>query len=53
MKLKLVAIALIAAAFGWGFSMLVEHKGRSISPENARLACQEWSGGGCNHGPDR
>ena len=48
MTKKLILIALVAAGFGWGFSSLVERADNSIRPENARLACQEWSGDGCN-----
>ena len=47
MKFKLVLIALVAAAFGWAFSSLVQHSDQTIRPENARLACQDWAGDGC------
>lgn len=53
MKTKLILIALVAAAFGWGFSALVEHADQTIRPENARVACADWSGDGCVRSVDR
>ena len=53
MKKKLLLIALVAATFGWGFSTLVERSDQSIRPENARFACQDWSGSGCARPIDR
>lgn len=47
MTTKLILIVLAAAAFGWGFSALVQHSDRAIRPENARLACQDWTADGC------
>lgn len=47
MKLKLLLIVLAAAAFGWGFSTLVERTDQTIRPQNAKLACQDWAGNGC------
>lgn len=47
MKYRLILIAVVAAAFAWGFSALVEHDGRITRPEATRLACSDWPGGGC------
>jgi hypothetical protein len=48
MTIKLILIALGAAAFGWGFSAFVEHTSQTIRTDNARVACQEWSGNDCS-----
>lgn len=47
MKLRLIVIALCAAAFAWGFSTLARHSEDSLRPDSARFACQDWAGDGC------
>jgi hypothetical protein len=53
MKVKLIVILLAAAGFGWGFSALVQHADQTIKPENAKVACNSWSGDGCARPIDR
>ncbi len=47
MTIKLFIIVLVAAAFGWGFSELVEQSDNTLRPENGRYACEQWSGNDC------
>lgn len=47
MAIKLVAITLIAAAFGWGFSELVEQSSDTVRPESGRYTCEQWAGNDC------
>lgn len=47
MTTKLILIVFAAAAFGWGFSALVEHADQTVRPDNPRVACNEWSSEGC------
>ena len=47
MTYRLILITVAVAAFAWGFSALVEHDGRTIRVDNARLACSDWPGDGC------
>lgn len=47
MKTRLTLIALAAAAFGWGFSVLAKHPDQTIRPDNPGFACQEWQSEGC------
>lgn len=53
MTYKMILIAVAAAAFAWGFSTLVEYGDRTVRPENARLACSDWSGDGCPRSASR
>ena len=48
MTYKMIFIAAAAAIFAWGFSAMVEHRDRTMRPENARLACSDWPGDGCS-----
>jgi hypothetical protein len=47
MTLKILLIFAGAAAFGWGFSELVEHSDGNVRSQGAGLACQEWNSGSC------
>ncbi|MBE0691802.1 MAG: hypothetical protein IH590_01720 [Aquamicrobium sp.] len=47
MAYRLFFIVAAFAAFAWGFAALVEHSGRTVRPDNARLACTDWPGDGC------
>lgn len=49
MTLKILLIVLGAAAFGWGFSELVEHSDQIgiRDAQRASLACQDWMGDSC------
>ncbi|WP_198476461.1 hypothetical protein [Aquamicrobium zhengzhouense] len=48
MTLKILLIIAGAAAFGWGFSEIVEHSDNSIrSSQDAGLNCQDWASGSC------
>lgn len=42
MKTRLTLIALAAAAFGWGFSVLAKQQDQMVRPHNPGFACQEW-----------
>lgn len=47
MTTKIILILLGAAAFGWGFSELVEHSGNAIRSPDSSAACQKWNGTDC------
>lgn len=47
MTVKLLLIVAFAAAFGWGFSSLVQHSELAIGPEGQRVACEQWAGNEC------
>ena len=47
MTVKIIIIALSAAAFGWGLSSLVEHSEQSLPPGVPQSTCDEWAGGDC------
>ena len=51
MTFKIILIALTAAAFGWGFSALVEHADQTIRPDNPPVACTDRAGEGCARMP--
>jgi hypothetical protein len=51
MTLKIILIAVSAAAFGWGFAALVEHTDKTIRPENPPVACADRAGEGCARRP--
>ncbi|MEO3386354.1 hypothetical protein [Mesorhizobium sp. CAU 1741] len=53
MTVKLIIIMLTAAAFGWGFSNLVEHSDQSMRPGMPQNTCDEWQGDDCSTQFDR
>ena len=53
MKIRLIAIALAAAGFGWGFSALVNHADQTVRPNYASMPCDNVSGQGCANVTER
>lgn len=47
MTVKLIIIVVAAAAFGWGFSEIVEQSSDPLRPDANRYACDQWAGGDC------
>jgi len=53
MTTKLILIALMAAAFGWGFAEVVERAGDPIRQDSSWTTCQDLGGNACSRMVDR